>query len=164
MNASRPTRLATRIALALPVLLLLSTLSLAAQGRPTDAGPRTDAGPEQPVRVVAHFLELSEVQIEQWVGILQGLHESVRPLAETVGERQRELDAQLHSDAPDPTTVGSLLLEIRDLRRQIHGLQEQAGEDFELLLDDTQRERLDTVRRAAPLVRILPAFRALYLL
>lgn len=164
MNASRPTGLATRTGLALPALLLLTSLSLFAQGRPADTGPRTDAGPERPIQVVAHFLELSEVQIEQWVGILQGLHESVRPLAETLGERQRELEELVRSDAPDPTTVGSLLLEIRDLRRQIHGLQEQAGEDFELLLDDAQRERLDTVRRVAPLVRILPAFRALYLL
>lgn len=158
MNASHLPRVATRLGPALPALLLLSAVSLGAQGRPADAGP------EHPVQVVAHFLHLSETQIERWVEILQGLHESVQPLAESIGERQRALEELVRSDAPDATEAGSLLLEIHDLRRQIHGLQEQATEDFELLLDEQQRERLATVRRVAPLVRVLPAFRALYLL
>jgi Spy/CpxP family protein refolding chaperone len=152
-----------RIALVLPVLLLLSTLSLAAQGRPTDAGPG-QPGPDHPVQVVAHFLQLSDTQIEQWVEILQGLHESVRPLAETVAQRERELATLVESDGPDPAEIGNLILEIRSLRQQIDALKDQATADFEALLDEEQQQRLATVRRVAPLARLLPAFQALYLL
>lgn len=144
-------------ALLLP-LLLLAAVPLKAQP------PASPPGPERAVRVVAQFLQLSDQQVEQWVEILQGLHESVQPLAQTLAEREQALADLVQSDFPDPTEVGTRVLEIRELRQEIYGLRQQATADFEALLDDQQLDRLTTLRHAARLARVLPAFKALHLL
>lgn len=163
MNASRRSGL---VALVLPLLLLVSTLSLTAQGRPTDrpGNQPADRGPEQPVKVVAHFLELSDVQVEQWVKILQELHQTLHPLAQSLAEKEKALATLIESDSPDPGAIGSLVLEIRGLRQHIHMLQRKATTDFEALLDEEQTDRLTHIRQVAPVARLLPAFQALYLL
>ncbi len=75
-----------------------------------------------------------------------------------------ELETILGSDDPDPTAIGNLTLLIRSLSEQIQAIRGQAEADFEAILDDRQTRRLQAVRNAAPLCKVVPAFRALGLL
>ncbi len=145
-------------------ILLTTSLALVALAVfPTSALAQGEDTPRV-VRVVARTLQLDEVQVQQWADIRATAAAAIEPLAAQVETLQGELEELLASDAPDPTAVGTLILAIRALRQQIRGIGAAATEQFEALLSEDQAGRLNAVRRAARLQRVLPAFRALHLL
>lgn len=133
--------------------LLLMPLAAAAQG-----------DGERAVQVVANTLQLDEQQIEQWSAIRAATAEAVEPLAAEIEVLQEQLDELLASDNPDPGAVGELILALRNLRQQVVGIGQAAIGEFEALLSEEQAQRLNAVRRAARLQRVLPAFRVFHLL
>ncbi|MCH9646974.1 MAG: Spy/CpxP family protein refolding chaperone [Deltaproteobacteria bacterium] len=138
--------------LALAALVLIPS-SAAAQGNG-----------ERAVQVVANTLQLDELQVEQWGAIRVATAEAVEPIAAEIEALQGELDELLASDNPDPAAVGELILALRNLRQQILAIGQAATGEFEALLSEEQAQRLNAVRRAARLQRVLPAFRVFHLL
>ena len=148
-----------------PAALLSIVLFLALAAAPLLAqAPDAPGDRAKSPQVVARFLELTLEQREQWREIRRATGEAVRPLAEELRATEEALQELLGSDDPDPAEIGDLLLAIRSLKQQIQRIGAQGVADFEAILDDEQAGRLANLRRAAPLCRVVPAFRDLHLL
>lgn len=123
-----------------------------------------DGPPADPLRVVAAFLQLSEEQVESLRELLEERHETVEPLARAIAERERLIQEQLNSSAPDPATIGQLVIEIHQHRQLIRQAQETFLQAFTSLLNEEQQRRYHALQMAERLQRFLPAFRVLRLL
>ena len=108
------------------ILFIVSSGPLLAQGMPADAAP--------PVAVLRAALDLSKEQVGDIRGLIEERAKAIRPIEEQVRLLQRELDAAMNNDAPDPLEVGDLVLEIRMLRREIWQHREDFRQAFQLLL------------------------------
>ncbi len=115
-------------------------------------------------QIVARFLELTPEQRQEWRAIRRTANGAIRPLAQDLRTTEEALRAFLESDDPDATEIGNLLLAVHSLKQQIHGIVAQSVADFEAILDAEQTARLQALRRAAPLCRLVPAFRDVHLL
>lgn len=149
------------IPLALLAILVLIPLA-AAQPPSTDAGPGFDGpgvdrgfGPAgrghhrvHDLRFLARFLELTDEQVEQARALFEGTRELTRPVREDLRATAGELRELLAGEAPDPTPVGELVLEIQDLRSELREAREILFEDFRALLTAEQNEKLDTLLEA----------------
>ena len=149
-----PKSLARVFSILAALLALVATSALA-------AGPPPNRPPQA---VVAGFLGLTESQRTDWAAIREAAGDAIAPLAEEVQEQEEALRELLESSNPDPAAVGALVLAIRHLRESIRGEQHDATGAFLDLLDGDQTVKLDRVRAAAPLCRVVPAFEAFHLL
>ena len=140
----------------LAVVLLALAVPVLAQPAPGDV-PR-------PKEVVARILALTPEQVTQWEGLLDTLQATVSPLAEQLRGVEQQLHGLLQTPDPDPTQVGTLVLQGRDLREQIGEARGTYLEAFEAILTDEQKGKLGFVRRADHIQPALPAFRLFGLL
>ena len=147
------------VCFALAAILSTGLLVLAAAPLAAHPGDR-----DQAPRVVAHFLELSEQQLLEWREIRAATAAAVLPLAEQIRASEAELRELFGSESPDPGAVGELVLTIRSAQEEVRAIHEGAAADFEAILIEEQAQRLQAVRGAAPLCRVLPAFKAVHLL
>ena len=120
---------------------------------------RADDAPE-PIRVIAAVLELSDEQVQSFAGILRARNEVIQPLAQQAKEREVALERALAASTPDPGAVGQLMIEIRRIQQQVAMASGDANGQFDQLLTDEQRQRLEFIRQAAQACQVLPAFRA----
>lgn len=128
------------------------------------SAPAQESDVPRVVQVVVRTLQLEEAQVQQWAEVRANTAAAVEPLAAEVETLQGQLEEVLAGEDPDPAAVGALVLAIRTLRGEIRSLGAAATAEFEALLTEDQAGRLNAVRRAARLQRVLPAFRALRLL
>ena len=140
-------------------LLAAACLSFAVHSLAADAPPLPP-----PVMAVANVLQLSGDQIEAFVAMIGARDSAVAPLAAELQKRGQAIDQELQSPDADPATVGRLLLEARSLQKQIEEARRQAAAQFEEVLTPDQKDRLQHVREIAPLMDVIPAFRATGLL
>ena len=131
---------------------------------PLLAFPQEEPGPPPPIRMVAHYLNLSPEQVDAWLGLLKELKIQQQPLHEQVRAMEEELKALLQEPEPDPAAVGTAVLEIHALRGQIQANEEDYRDAFEALLNEEQMERLYVLREASELAPLFPAFRETRLL
>lgn len=92
---------------------------------------------------IAKYLELSEAQIEQWKVIQEETRAAMAPILETRkanGERLREL---LEGTNPDPTTVGTLVIQNHTLGAQIRDIHEAAQAKFIAILTPEQKTKFE---------------------
>ena len=136
-----------RIALCL-LLSLVPLLALAQE----------DPGPPPPIRMVAHYLDLSREQVYAWLGLLEELKMQQQPLNDQVQGLEEELKLQLQQPEPDPAAVGALVLKIHALRDQMFFNEETYRNAFEDLLNDGQLEKYFVLREASELAPLFPAF------
>ena len=134
-------------------------------GEPAEAGDaasgeRPPAPRVEAFRAVSRYLQLDEDQREAWKNLLAELREQVAPLREQLQSVRQELRDELGAPDPDPATVGTLMLEARDLEQQIRAAREEYRQDFSNLLDAEQNRKLEAIHAAARLEPLLPAFRA----
>ena len=122
-----------------------------------------DPSPQFALRVVVAFLELTEDQVNALVGLLRERHEAVVPLIQAIHEKQRLIYEQLNSGAPDPATIGQLVIEVHQLLYQIHEAQEEFLAGFTALLNEEQLRRYHAMQLAQQLQPFLPAFQKLHL-
>lgn len=122
-------------------------------GSPTDA-----------LQVVAAFLELTPEQVSTLRSLLEQRHETIVPLIQQIAEKQQQIAEQLSSGAPDPATIGQLVIEISQLIQQVHQAQASFLEAFNNLLNEEQRRRYQAIKLAELLQPLLPAFRLLRLI
>ena len=136
-----------------PIVLLVAFLILAPLAAQNHVG------------TVQRVLQLDEDQAQQAREIWQRCRAPLTPL-------QRELRPLrgLLRELSDPTAIGEVHLEIRDLNQQIGALQEECRAQFEneILRTEEQKETYAGIRRwarsARRYERIIPTFRELGLL
>ncbi len=142
------------------LVLIATTLILIVSIGPA----RAQEGPPEPVRVIASVLQLSEEQIASWLPILQGRQEMLQPLQQQLQANQEAIGKALQSPAPDAQTIGNLFIARRALEMNVATVSSDAAAQFEQLLSDDQRERLQQIRGASHVCPIAPAFAAAGLL
>jgi len=111
-----------------------------------------------------NYLDLTDEQVEEIQAIVQSTREAIHVIHEEMQPLQMELQELLESEAPDPTAVGNLVLEIHGLRSQIADLRTSQKEQIEALLTPEQLEKLDRLRHLGRAEALLPALRGLGLL
>ena len=97
---------------------------------------------------LARFLELTDEQIEQARALFEGTRELTQPVRQDLRATHRELRDLLDTEAPDATRVGTLVLDVHDLRGQLRAAREVLLEDFRALLTPEQLEKLETLKDA----------------
>lgn len=129
------------------LVVCLSALTVAAQTAPT-------ARPAPPVDALKQALNLTGAQITQLEQLQQSARGAAQPLAAQIQTRRQALNQAMQQTAPDPLTVGRLMVEIKGLGEQIR----LNGEKFRLqalaLLTADQKAKLKTLEDAA---RLQPA-------
>jgi uncharacterized membrane protein len=118
----------------------------------------------QPVHVVAAVLELSDAQIASWIQLLGAREAALQPLRQQMQNHQESIGHLLQAPAPDPQTLGQLMIETRTIQQQIGAVVAQTTMQFEQLLTSDQRQRLQQIRGAAQVCPAGPAFEATGLL
>jgi len=124
------------------------------------AGPNAPM-PENPLRVLARFLQLTEPQVANVRTLLDARKDIVEALMKQIPEKEKELQELLNSASPDPAAVGRAAIAIHDLRRQVDEARKGFAAGFEALLTAEQKTRVTTARQAARLQPVVGALREL---
>jgi cell division protein ZapA (FtsZ GTPase activity inhibitor) len=122
--------------------------------------PAQSPQPAVPVEVVSKFLELSDAQAGQFVGLLQSLQSKVGGILQQIKDRQQTLDQTLQQSQPDPAVVGALVLQIRGLQAQVQQNLDAYHQAFQAMLTDQQAEKTKLVTLARQVLPVIPAFAA----
>lgn len=115
------------------------------------------------VQAVAQFLELRPDQVQELVRLLQARQSALAPLVQSIQQLEEQLNALLKSGGT-PTDIGQLVIQIHALQGQAMLVQQSFLTNFQNLLGEEQRQRLEAVHVAAQLQPIVPAFQQLGLL
>src|SRR6266851_1332606 len=115
-----------------------------------------------PIQIVAQFLQLRPDEVQELGQLLKARQAAVVPLLQGIQQRVQQLEALLNSGG-SPADVGMLVIQIHALQQQVAQVQQDFLSKLANLLDLEQQQRLETVRIAAQLQPILPAFQQLYL-
>ena len=123
---------------------------------PNPPGPM----PENPLRVMARYLQLTPDQAEGVRSLLEVRKGIVEPLIQEIAAKEKEL-RDLIAAGTDPMSVGRTVLTIDGLRKQVGEAHGQFAACFQELLTPDQKTRLQAVQRAARLQSIVAAAREL---
>jgi hypothetical protein len=129
-----------------------------------------DSGEQQPQRknpftMMVRFLELDEIQVEQWKALIEQRRAGATLLEEQARAIQEQLKAEFDTGSPDPTTVGELVIERRTIAENQVSLKRDYLETFRTeILNENQVQRLDFLRRADRVQPLIPAAKRLGLL
>lgn len=109
---------------------------------------------------VTTFLELETAQVDAW-DILWAQHRDAEaPIVQAIADVQAAIEDLFATPAPDPTELGLLVIERRDLGEALADVHVIYVEGFEDLLDDEQMHRLREIRVAERIQRWIPSFKA----
>jgi len=147
--------------LVLSIMMLALAAPLMAQDKPseTEPGPIMDGARQ----LVIEFLELDADQIASWEILWADHRAAEEPLHQQIVSVQAMIEDQFASGAPDPTELGLLMIERRDLGEALIDVHVVYLEGFEFLLDEEQARRLREIRIAERIQGFIPAFKAFQL-
>ena len=117
----------------------------------------------KPLQVLHAALDLTQEQVTDIRGLLQIRADAVGTTTEQVQLLQKQLEEILKSDAPDALEVGEIVMETRDLGKEIGQAQETFQSDFRALLTPEQIGRIGNINRIALANRAAEALRQLKL-
>ncbi len=151
------------------IILSLALLALAA---PAAAQLEEPGGPEElshPVMVAARhavisFLDLSPDQVDAWDVLWTEHRDAEAPIVQAIRDVQTAIDDLFAGGAPDPTELGLLIIDRRDLGDALIDVHVVYIEGFEELLDDEQMNRLQKIRIADRIERWIPSFKTFNLI
>lgn len=147
--------------LILPILLLAMVAPVAAQDGPSEGNP----GPiwDGARQMVIEFLQLDENQMTAWDVLWADHRAAEEPIHQQIADVQTLIEDQFASGAPDPTELGLLMIDRRDLGEALIDIHLVYLDGFELLLDEEQTRRLREIRTAERIQGFIPAFKAFQL-
>lgn len=117
----------------------------------------------KPLQVLRAALNLTEEQVTDIRDLLQLRADAIDATSEQIQLLQAQMEEILQSDTPDPLEVGEIVLETRDLRKEISQHQEDFQSDFHLLLIPEQIQRIGHINRIDLANRAAEALRQLRL-
>src|SRR5258706_9118125 len=141
---SKERKMKTRITLAVLAMLVAA---LAQPPGPHPGGPpRLDA--------IKAYLNLTDAQL-QGIGDLKSKeHDAIAPLAQAAGDKEKALHDALDGGSTDAAALGALLMQVRDLHKQIDQVRAATQAQERALLTPDQTAKLGALADAA---RLLPA-------
>jgi hypothetical protein len=139
------------------MLKTLATLIFAASALTAQEPPPAPA-------LVAQFLGFSNSQTAQFQGLLQNLQSTIGPLQQQAGTAQHSLDQLANSDNPDPAALGTRLLAVRGVQKQVQAALDSYHKLFVSLLTPDQMQKVQAVAQARQLLPAVNAFAQLQLL
>jgi len=134
--------------------LALVALALVAPAVAQD-GPHADVARD----AVIQFLELDPDQVATWDQLVADRDTAADPIRQSIADTQQQIDDLFAAGDPDPTEVGLLVIDRRDLGQQLADVHMLYVDGFEALLDTDQLDRLEFIRRADRVQPLIPAFR-----
>ena len=139
------------------IAMLALTTPLMAQEKPseTEPGPILDGASH----LVIEFLELDAAQAAAWQILWADHRAAEEPLHHQIADVQAMIEDLFASGAPDPTELGLLMIDRRDLGEALIDVHLIYLEGFELLLDEEQERRLREIRIAERIQGFIPAFK-----
>ncbi len=138
------------------LFLLIPAIILSGEGFKENPPPP----PNNPIEVVINYLNLSEEQIELWIGFLEEFRLAQRDLQNQIRPLERTLREILNSENPEPESVGILVIQIDNLKKMMKENEITYRENFELLLNAEQLDKYNILRNAFELAPLFPAFQA----
>ena len=111
--------------------------------------PRPGAGAAPGVAAVKTYLGLSDQQVQQLVELRREEQQLLQPIRERIREKAQALRAARQAATPDPTTVGQLMLDLQNLRKEVTAINEGYHAKALAMLDSAQKEKLDDLVAAA---------------
>lgn len=148
------------------ILTFLAVLPLFGQqavSKTSAASPNSIERCPPPPAVVAMFLGFTEGQVQQFGVLLNQFQANVGSLQEQVAARQQQLNMLLSQPDPDPTTVGTLVLQVHQLQQQLAALIRNFQSVFAELLTPDQSQKIEQLTIASQLQPAVGAFVALHL-
>ncbi|MBP1598450.1 MAG: motif family protein [Acidobacteria bacterium] len=154
------------------VIVALTAAGIWAQvGTPLPAGPPPGMQaqpfpkppapmPENPLRVMSRFLQLTPEQAEGVRGLLEARRSVVEPLTQEIAAKEKEL-RDLIAAGTDPASVGRTVIAIDGLRKQVGEAHQRFAASFQELLTPDQKTQLQAIQRAARLQPVVGAAREL---
>jgi len=116
-----------------------------------------------PSAVVASFLGLTPGQVEQMGALLTQVLPTLETLGQQSNEVQQRLDLLLSQTNPDPSQIGTLVVQLHGLQLQAAQVVEGFHQAFAGLLAQEQKQKLEAVTLASQLQPVVGAFVALHL-
>lgn len=116
--------------------------------------------PENPIRVLARFLQLTPDQTEGVKQLLDARKGIVEPLQPQIADKEKEF-RDLLAAGTNPAAVGAAAIALDGLRRQVGEAHRQFVVSFEALLTAEQKTQLQALQRAARLQPVVAAAREL---
>jgi len=113
---------------------------------------------------VVRFLQLDEGQTAAWDQLYADHRAAEQPVQEMMADLQAQLEELFDEESPDPTAVGSLVIQRRDLGEQLIQIHQDYNDAFTALLTEEQVNRLQFIRRAEDVQKFIPAFKAFELI
>jgi hypothetical protein len=143
--------------LLLAIVMFAIALPAAAQGGADDLapGPIMDGARE----LVIEFLDLDADQAAAWDVLWADHRAAEEPIVQQIADVQALIEDLFASGAPDPTELGLLMIERRELGEALIDVHVVYIEGFEFLLDEEQAHRLHEIRIAERIQGFIPAFR-----
>jgi hypothetical protein len=142
----------------LPILMLVLVAPAAAQF--DDSEELSHPAMIAARHAVINFLDLEPAQVEAWDLLWDDHRAAEIPLREQIADVQTVIDELFAGGEPDPTELGLLMIERRDLGEALIDVHLVYIEGFQALLDETQSDRLREIRVAERIQRWIPAFTA----
>jgi len=142
--------------LILPLLLIAAAIPAAAQDVPGEEPGPVVLGARH---MVIEFLELDEFQIDAWDILWEDHLLAEEPIKEQIVEVQAAIEDQFAGGAPDPETLGLLMIDRRALGEDLIAVHVFYVEGFQALLDEEQAQRLHQIRIAERIAKFVPAFK-----
>jgi Spy/CpxP family protein refolding chaperone len=134
-----------------------------AEAEVVTAAPPLDGSGATPLAVVAQFLNLTAEQVEASARLRVERERAIGPLRQEIARREQRI-RELAGSGGDAAEIGMLVIEIHHLGQAVEVAQAIFLGHFESLLTNEQRRKWGSIRVAARLSPVLPAFQALHLL
>jgi Spy/CpxP family protein refolding chaperone len=91
--------------------------------------------------VLKDFLGLSDAQLQQLHTLTDARNQAAQQLQQNAADAQRALGTALGTATPDPTAVGSALLALNAVQKQLGEIQKAFQSGFDGLLTPDQKTR-----------------------
>ena len=120
---------------ALCMVLVAATLALAQPPgfRGGSEGDRSDR--------LAEYLELTDTQRAQWTAAHESFREERQPAVDAMRELREGIRSDLESASPDPTAIGTAMIEVHALEGVLKDLREELNATLTALLDADQQTK-----------------------
>jgi hypothetical protein len=127
-------------------LLIAFAVPIAAQVPPPPGGP-------PPEYVLKEVLGLSDQQLASFRDLAQARASAAETLRRQLENQQRALSDALSAAAPDPGTVGALVISINSLQNQFGQIEAGFRNGFLGLLTDEQKSKLGFIQSVEAALR-----------
>ena len=166
---NRLTRTAVFLLLAFPFTIRVSAQPVGGPGSgpvgPGPGGPGGPGGPSGPPvpieQVLKDVLDFTDAQITSFRALADARRTAAETLQPRLGDAQKALGDALNATTPNATTVGTALLTVRDLQKQMQGIDDTFKNGVKALLTAAQKQKLTEIQAFRDLQRAAGALGAI---